>query len=167
LVPPAASSGPLWAGGLDEALETRGGFAIVSAPFASFSHPFAQSQRHVRRRRRSQSAVPGPARGPHPDPSLPQGVAEGETLTFDKVCLVGGEGQGRIGTPFVNGASVVAKVVRQVKGPKVITGKFRRRKNSRRRRGFRAQFTVVQIESIQRVSRGCRTAVPPSTGHHA
>ena len=76
-------------------------------------------------------------------------VAEGETLTFDKVCLVGGEGAGRIGTPFVNGASVVAKVVRQVKGPKVITGKFRRRKNSRRRRGFRAQYTVVQIESIQ------------------
>ncbi|MBL8733061.1 MAG: 50S ribosomal protein L21 [Planctomycetes bacterium] len=80
---------------------------------------------------------------------LCRGVAEGETLTFDKVCLVGGEGAGRIGTPFVNGASVVAKVVRQVKGPKVITGKFRRRKNSRRRRGFRAQYTVVQIESIQ------------------
>lgn len=79
---------------------------------------------------------------------LRRGVAEGETLTFDKVCLVGGEGAGRVGTPFVNGASVVAKVVRQVKGPKVITGKFRRRKNSRRRRGFRAQYTVVQIEAI-------------------
>ncbi len=74
---------------------------------------------------------------------------EGDTLTFDKVCLVGGEGTGRIGTPFVSGASVTAKVVRQLKGPKVIIGKFRKRKNSRRRTGFRAKYTVVQIESIQ------------------
>jgi ribosomal protein L21 len=35
-----------------------------------------------------------------------------------------------------------------VKGPKVITGKWKRRKNSRRRRGFRAQYTIVQIEAI-------------------
>ena len=80
---------------------------------------------------------------------LRQGAAEGDTLTFDKVCLVGGEGAGRVGTPFVTGASVTAKVVRQVKGPKVVIGKYKRRKNSRRRTGFRAQFTVVQIESIQ------------------
>ena len=50
---------------------------------------------------------------------LRNGVAEGETLTFDKVCLVGGEGVGRVGTPFLSGASVTAKVVRQIKGPKV------------------------------------------------
>ena len=73
---------------------------------------------------------------------------EGDVLTFDKVCLVGGEGAGKIGTPFVSGASVTAKVVRQIKGPKVVIGKYKRRKNSRRRTGFRAQFTVVQIESI-------------------
>jgi large subunit ribosomal protein L21 len=79
---------------------------------------------------------------------LRQGVAEGDSLTFDKVCLVGGEGAGRIGAPFVAGASVTAKVVRHLKGPKVVIGKYRRRKNSRRRTGFRAQFTVVQIESI-------------------
>jgi large subunit ribosomal protein L21 len=85
---------------------------------------------------------------------LRAGVNEGDALTFDKVCLVGGdgvggEGPGRVGTPFVNGASVTAKVVRQLKGPKVIIGKFRKRKNSRRRTGFRAKYTVVQIESIQ------------------
>jgi large subunit ribosomal protein L21 len=79
---------------------------------------------------------------------LREGVAEGDTLTFDKVCLVGGEGAGRIGTPFVQGASVTGKVVRQLKGPKVVIGKFRKRKNSRRRTGFRARYTVVQIESI-------------------
>jgi large subunit ribosomal protein L21 len=80
---------------------------------------------------------------------LRSGVAEGDSLTFDKVCLVGGEGAGKIGTPFVTGASVTAKVVRQLKGPKVTIGKYKRRKNSRRRTGFRAQYTIVQIESIQ------------------
>jgi len=79
---------------------------------------------------------------------LRKGAAEGDVLTFDKVCLVGGEGVGKVGTPFVSGASVTAKVVRQIKGPKVVIGKYKRRKNSRRRTGFRAQFTVVQIEKI-------------------
>jgi large subunit ribosomal protein L21 len=73
----------------------------------------------------------------------------GSTLTFDKVCVVGGgEAAGRVGTPYVKGASVTAKVLRTQKGDKVIIGKFRRRKNSRRRTGFRATYTVVQIESI-------------------
>ncbi|MBM4059566.1 MAG: 50S ribosomal protein L21 [Planctomycetes bacterium] len=80
---------------------------------------------------------------------LRAGVVEGETLTFDKVCVVGGEGEGRVGTPFVAGVTVTAKVVRQMKGPKVVIGKFRKRKNSRRRTGFRAKYTEVQIESIQ------------------
>ncbi|MBL9077115.1 MAG: 50S ribosomal protein L21 [Planctomycetes bacterium] len=79
---------------------------------------------------------------------LRRGANEGDTLTFDKVCLVGGESGSKIGTPHVSGASVTAKVVRQLKGPKVVIGKFRKRKNSRRRTGFRAQYTVVQIESI-------------------
>lgn len=81
---------------------------------------------------------------------LRDGVEAGGTVTFDKVCLVGGEGEGRIGTPFVAGASVTAKVIRSVaKGPKLTICKYRRRKNSRRRTGFRARYTEVQIESIQ------------------
>ena len=79
---------------------------------------------------------------------LRNGVAEGETLTFDKVCAVGGESGGKIGTPYVSGASVTAKVVRQQQGPKVVICKFRKRKNSRRRTGFRAKFTEIQIEAI-------------------
>ena len=75
---------------------------------------------------------------------------EGDTLTFDKVCAVGGDADnaGRVGTPFVDGASVTAKVLKNVKGPKVIIGKFRRRKDFRKRTGFRAQYTMIQIESI-------------------
>ncbi len=79
---------------------------------------------------------------------LRNGVAEGETLTFDKICVVGGEGEGRVGTPFVSGVSVTAKVVRQVKGPKVIICKFRERKNSRRHTVLGAKYTEIQIEAI-------------------
>ena len=81
---------------------------------------------------------------------LRQDSNEGDSLTFENVCAVGGEDDnaGRVGAPFVKGASVTAKVVRHVKGPKVIIGKFRRRKSSRKRTGFRAQYTMVQIEAI-------------------
>jgi large subunit ribosomal protein L21 len=76
-------------------------------------------------------------------------LAQGAKLTFDKVCVVGGDGSGRVGSPYVSGASVTATVVRnEVKGEKVVIGKFRRRKNSRRRTGFRARYTEVQIETI-------------------
>lgn len=79
---------------------------------------------------------------------LKQGAQTGAVLTFDKVCAVGGEGNSRVGAPYVQGASVTAKVVKVIKGPKVTICKFRRRKNSRRRTGFRAQYTEVQIEAI-------------------
>jgi large subunit ribosomal protein L21 len=68
-------------------------------------------------------------------------------VTFDKVCAVGG-GTARIGTPYVSGASVTAKVIGEVAGPKLTIQKFRRRKNSRRRTGFRAVFTEVEIQAI-------------------
>jgi large subunit ribosomal protein L21 len=81
---------------------------------------------------------------------LNQDCNEGDTLTFDKICALGGDegSAGRVGTPFVEGATVTAKVMRHVKAPKVIIGKFRRRKSSRKRIGFRAQYTMVQIEAI-------------------
>ena len=76
-------------------------------------------------------------------------VEEGSSLTFDKVCLVSGEGDARIGTPYVEGVTVKATVLRhEVKGSKVVIGKYRRRKNSRRRTGFRAKYTEVRIDSI-------------------
>ncbi|MEQ1630802.1 MAG: 50S ribosomal protein L21 [Planctomycetota bacterium] len=80
---------------------------------------------------------------------LHEGAQEGGTLTFDKVCLVGGEGAGRIGAPYVAGVKVTAKVLRpNIQADKVVIGKFRRRKNSRRRNGFRARYTEIQIEAI-------------------
>lgn len=80
---------------------------------------------------------------------LREDAEEGSTLTFDKVCLVGGEGEGKIGTPYVEGASVTAKVVSAVsKGPKLVVARFRRRQDSRCKNGFRAKFTEVEIEAI-------------------
>lgn len=75
-------------------------------------------------------------------------LSVGDQVTFDKVCIVTGDAP-KVGTPYVDGASVTAKVIRQeVKGPKLIIQKFKRRKNHRCRTGFRARFTEVQIESI-------------------
>jgi large subunit ribosomal protein L21 len=71
----------------------------------------------------------------------------GAELTFDRVCLVGGD-QPRIGTPYVDGASVTATVIGNGKGPKLIVQKFRRRKGYRRRTGSRSRFTEVQIEQV-------------------
>ena len=71
----------------------------------------------------------------------------GASLTFDKVCVVGGDDT-RVGTPFVDGATVTATVLGNSKGPKLQIMKFRRRKNSRRRTGFRAQYTELRIDSI-------------------
>ena len=53
-----------------------------------------------------------------------------------------------IGAPLVDGASVTAEVVEQSRGDKVIAFKKRRRQNSRRKRGFRADLTVVRITEI-------------------
>jgi len=62
--------------------------------------------------------------------------------------LVVGSDPATLGTPTVAGASVAAEVVEQGRGPKVIAFKKRRRKNSRRKRGHRQEFTLVRITEI-------------------
>lgn len=79
--------------------------------------------------------------------ALQKSLEPGSTLTFDKICLVGGSAP-KIGTPHVKGAKVTAKVLGEVAGPKLVVQKFKRRKNQRRRTGFRAHYTEIQIESI-------------------
>lgn len=71
----------------------------------------------------------------------------GATVTFGEVLAIGGDDP-VVGTPTVAGASVAAEVVEQARKPKVIAFKKRRRKNSRRKRGHRQQFTVVKITEI-------------------
>ena len=71
----------------------------------------------------------------------------GEIVQFGEVLLVGGDAV-TLGKPTITGASVAAEVLEQGRGPKIIAFKKRRRKNSRRKRGFRQEFTLVRITEI-------------------
>ena len=76
-------------------------------------------------------------------------VEEGQAVEFEKVLLVDNDGTVTVGAPTVSGAKVVCEVVNPlVKGDKVIVFKMKRRKDSRKRNGFRAQFTEVLIKSV-------------------
>jgi large subunit ribosomal protein L21 len=72
----------------------------------------------------------------------------GEKITFEHVLLVGGEGASRIGKPFVEGASVTAEVLGVVRGEKLVIFHMKRRKNMRRKRGHRQDYTRVRIQDI-------------------
>ena len=73
----------------------------------------------------------------------------GDELVFPKVLLITGLGGApTIGTPAVEGAQVVGKIVNQFKAKKIIIQKFRRRKNVRRRNGHRQPYTMVQIINL-------------------
>jgi large subunit ribosomal protein L21 len=71
----------------------------------------------------------------------------GEIVQFDEVLVVGGDNVA-LGAPTVAGASVAAEVLEQGRGPKIIAFKKRRRKNSRRKRGHRQEFTLVRVTEI-------------------
>ncbi len=73
--------------------------------------------------------------------------APGEIIQFADVLVVGGDSV-TLGNPTVSGASVAAEVLDQGRGPKVIAFKKRRRKNSRRKRGHRQEFTLIRITEI-------------------
>ena len=71
----------------------------------------------------------------------------GEIVEFGEVLVVGGDSVA-LGAPTVAGATVAAEVLDQSRGPKVIAFKKRRRKNSRRKRGHRQEFTLLRITEI-------------------
>jgi len=71
----------------------------------------------------------------------------GEIIQLGDVLVVGGDSV-TLGVPTVAGASVAAEVLDQGRGPKVIAFKKRRRKNSRRKRGHRQEFTLLRITEI-------------------
>ena len=85
-----------------------------------------------------------------PDDVLEIGKIAGDVGTIvqlGEVLLVGGESP-VLGTPTVSGASVAAEVLQHKRGPKIIAFKKRRRKNSRRKRGYRDEITVIRITEI-------------------
>lgn len=71
----------------------------------------------------------------------------GEIVEFGEVLVVGGDTP-QLGTPIVAGATVAGELLQHTRGDKVIAFKKRRRKNSRRKRGYRHEFSVVRITEI-------------------
>ena len=76
-------------------------------------------------------------------------VEAGDEVVFDKVCLVSNEAT-KIGTPYVEGAKVVAKVEKQGKEKKIRIFKYKAKKGStRRRQGHRQPYTKLTVVSIE------------------
>jgi|SRR5690625_2388317 len=71
-----------------------------------------------------------------------------ETVTFDKVLFVGGDDV-KVGAPYVEGATVTAKVEKQGRQKKITVFKYKPKKNYKRKQGHRQPFTKLVIDNIQ------------------
>lgn len=69
-------------------------------------------------------------------------------VVFDKVLMTGEGAEARIGTPWLEGASVAATVMEETKLPKVTGVKFRRRKGYLKKWGHRQRALLVRIDAI-------------------
>ncbi len=72
----------------------------------------------------------------------------GALVKFGEVMMLGGDAGVTVGKPFISGATVVAELLEQGRGPKTINFKKRRRKNSRRKKGHRQDLSRVRILEI-------------------
>jgi large subunit ribosomal protein L21 len=72
----------------------------------------------------------------------------GSEITIDRVLLVGGEGDAKVGAPYVSGATVSAMVDAHGKGEKIVIFKYKAKKHYRRRTGHRQQQTNLTITGI-------------------
>ena len=76
-------------------------------------------------------------------------VEAGQPFTFDRVLLVNNEGKISVGSPAVNGATVLADVLEHIRGDKKLTFKMKRRKGYHKTIGHRQELSVVQIKEIK------------------
>lgn len=76
------------------------------------------------------------------------GVNSGE-IALEKVLMLKSDSDVKIGSPFVSGAKVRCEIVEEERQPKVINYKFRRRKNSRRKKGHRQTLTILKVKAIE------------------
>ena len=74
--------------------------------------------------------------------------AEGDKVSFGKVLLLDNDGQITIGAPVIEGAGVTAKILRHLKGDKVIVFKKNRRKGYKKKNGHRQYLTEIVVEEI-------------------
>ncbi len=72
----------------------------------------------------------------------------GDEVAFDNVLMMGAEGDTTVGAPLVDGAKVVGTLMEQARDKKIIVFKKKRRKNYRRVRGHRANYTEIKVKEI-------------------
>ncbi|MCU1347626.1 MAG: rplU [Acidobacteria bacterium] len=76
------------------------------------------------------------------------GTANQDKVTFNEVLMIGGDSP-KVGSPVISGASVLATVLRESRGEKIIVFKKKRRKNhTKRKHGHRQDLVDVRIDSI-------------------
>ena len=75
-------------------------------------------------------------------------VEADKSYTFDKVLAVGGEGDVKVGAPYVEGATVSAKVLKNGKAKKITVFTYKPKKGEKRKLGHRQPYTQVKIEAI-------------------
>ena len=73
----------------------------------------------------------------------------GDTLTFDQVLLLSDGEKIAVGHPYLKGASLTAELVEHLRGPKLKIFKFKRRRDYRRRRGYRDELTRIRVSAIK------------------
>lgn len=76
------------------------------------------------------------------------GANEGDTVTFDKVLMITGA-KISVGEPYVKGASVSAKVLKNGKQKKILVFKYKPKKNYKRMQGHRQPYTKLEILDIK------------------
>lgn len=74
---------------------------------------------------------------------------EGSEVSFDNVLLIDNEGKVNVGAPAIKGAKVTGKILKHLKGDKVIIFKKKRRKGYKKKNGHRQSFTQVVIDKIE------------------
>ncbi len=74
--------------------------------------------------------------------------AEGDVVNFDNVLLLDNNGQVTIGAPVIEGAAIAAKILRHLKGDKVIVFKKKRRKGYKKKNGHRQYLTEIVVEDV-------------------
>jgi large subunit ribosomal protein L21 len=75
-------------------------------------------------------------------------IEEGNSFDIEKVLLIDNDGAVKVGTPAIEGAKVVAKVLGHDRGETLIVFKKKRRKTYRKKNGHRQYLTQIQIEEI-------------------
>ncbi len=76
------------------------------------------------------------------------GLAENETYTFNEVLAIGSEDGIKVGAPYVEGATVTAKAIKEGRSKKIIVYKYKPKKGYHKKQGHRQAYTKVQIEKI-------------------